>query len=659
MNETPLFDSIHTALTVVPVARRHSTATRDKDDFVSLLREVDPGPAKTLDVDLKRLRTCEAIQHVPIIGVCGMMNSGKSSLVAHFLSDEGRKRTLIGDFREEGTHRFVLWVPKSWSSDPIRRTELGAFLKGTFDTNLEELSSDPDDAARQYNARSERTIEFGVPLLAFDPELDSHGLALLDCPDIQRSHDTAKKEKTAEIRKQALARATRLCSAFIVVSSAKQQEDEDLKDVFDALNSGISSLPVYYVSTMVNPIQMDSVNQDVEKRLVELGVHDRVRRKFGSPQLVGVPPSGYPKGVEYKDLAGELEDIRLICGELEPSELQRGFVDDLIKKLRSSFHSGRDRIMEHQRANQNIIHQGRGELMKFLDNTFSRSGKGLSPLYSKEVVGLLMGSIAKTAPWYLQPSFWVAGSFKWMMEGLGSGWDWVTNQLSAFKLKSDKEGAIKDPKHLGTVTPQQFSLCFLGKNWIPADTSEATLIKVWNLSINTIAREDSLIDTETMRLDLDKKMSTIWNSVGFWNKFWATASLPLVLAGGFAVILFAPLDLGGTAVLYAASMSEIMLALGLGVATGTASSLALDRAVEQHAARPQHSALFAMLQDRMGIPRASLQELCGMPENRDLQLTDSKVGAKEVLIHTLAEPIVRVDSESLRRIEMTITGVGD
>jgi len=88
-----------------------------RESFVHALRRLDPQAAEQLLASGRRLHTAEQLVDWPTVAVAGMLNSGKTSLVATFLSPPGRARTLRGNSNDQGTHRFVLWLPKAWQSD--------------------------------------------------------------------------------------------------------------------------------------------------------------------------------------------------------------------------------------------------------------------------------------------------------------------------------------------------------------------------------------------------------------------------------------------------------------------------------------------------------------------------------------------------------------
>lgn len=651
MNESPLAGTLRDALTRVSIGRRHSSNLSDRTSFLEILKEIDEKAAERITGDLDRFEDLERLGHTPILGVCGMQNSGKSTLVAHHLSVNGRKRILVGEFSQEGTHRFVFWAPQSWEDDPERKTALEQFIGKAFDRMPEKLAANPQKAAEQYNARNARTEEFGVPLLAFDPALDNLGLAILDCPDIQRSLNPEARERTAHLRKKALAKAARLCSCFFIVSEVTQQEDESLRSVFDAIEAEQTGLPIFYICTKAGISRLHSVRVDVVDRLEAIGVRQKVSRIFASPRLAEVPDTGYPEEVQYHDLDGELKDIAEVSRYLDVSHLQRQFLDDLKSKVSADFDIGKSALQKHYEANGRTTAAVRERLLKFLDTEFYRGKGGLSPFYTRATVSELMHSLSRTAPWYLKASMWTARGFQKTKDGLGRGWEWINQKMDPLRRQKRKESGI--PQNLGKVTTDSFVLSFEGQSWIPPETGEETLQEIWNSCLRVVANDD-IINEKNLRLDLDEKMAAIWEDVSWGRKAVAVASPLAILSGAVLTVLVAPIDMGGSAVVFAASASELLLAAGLGGAAGAAASVALDKCVEKHAARPQHSAVLAMLQDRMGVPRATEKELRMMEENKVIKLNESNVPPKDALIHVLKEPVILLDGKALASIEQAL-----
>jgi hypothetical protein len=638
-------------LTGLSIGERYFAEASPRTSFLEILQDIDPESAEILTKSMERYEGLERLGHTPILGVCGMQNSGKSTLVAHHLSSAGRKRVLVGDFSEEGTHRFVFWAPQSWEADAERKNALEQFIGNAFGGIPELLSADPAKAAEQYNARTARTEEFGVPILAFDPALDDLGIAILDCPDIQRSFDSNSKEPTAHLRRIALGKASRLCSCFFVVSEVTQQEDEKLRAIFDAIEAEQTGLPVFYVCTKVHRARMDSVYADVLDRLDSIRVRDKVRSFFASPRLETAPETGYPRGVEYRNLQEKGQSIEALCNGLEASRLQSLFLADLQDKIAADFSNGEGELRAHDGFNQQIIQDVRKTLLKFLDNEFHRGESGLSPFYTKEIVSTIMDSLARTAPWYLKPSMWVPGVFRWTMGVLKKGKDRIASSI--LKRQKKERSKIEKSKHIKKVKSKNFALCFEGRSYIPAVVDEAQLEEIWESSVSALGEQD-VHQADELRIDLDEKMKAVWKEVPFRKKALAGRNLLVVLAGGLLAALLLPLDGGGSFAVYAVTVKELMLAVGLSGLAGTEAAFALSKTIEDYAARPQHSAILAMLQDKMGVPRASTAELQAMPENKKIELNDSDIPRKDALIHVLKEPVILLDEDALAAIKETV-----
>ncbi len=94
--------------------------TEGRESFLGTLRRIDePAAAKLLTAG-RQLHTAAKLIDRPTVAVAGMLNSGKTSLVANFLSEQGRARTLRGNNNDQGTHRFVLWLPQWPVDEPDR-----------------------------------------------------------------------------------------------------------------------------------------------------------------------------------------------------------------------------------------------------------------------------------------------------------------------------------------------------------------------------------------------------------------------------------------------------------------------------------------------------------------------------------------------------------
>ncbi|MEL7266632.1 MAG: hypothetical protein AAFP69_17745, partial [Planctomycetota bacterium] len=111
--------------------------------FLAALRQMDSSAAGAIELAGHQLQMSSVLAQYPTLAVAGMLNSGKTSLVATFLSENGRDRTLRGVGDAEGTHRFVLWLPQAWRADTSVWDLLMQRIGSAIGNSPEILSDDP------------------------------------------------------------------------------------------------------------------------------------------------------------------------------------------------------------------------------------------------------------------------------------------------------------------------------------------------------------------------------------------------------------------------------------------------------------------------------------------------------------------------------------
>ena len=212
---------------------------------------------------LGQLSIFEQVSHCPVVAITGLLNAGKSSLLATYLSEAGRARVLRGVGNQQGTHRFVIWMPQVWWSQPELLSTLISFLTSVFGHPPEQLSDDINLAQQQYNGQvftssllagverpelAAARDPIAVPLIARDSGLDRLKLGLVDCPDIQTgfldnpTSDLRGGELAASRRSQ-LSKIGRLCSAFVIVSKLSSLHDEGLLQLLTTLRDAMPGVP--------------------------------------------------------------------------------------------------------------------------------------------------------------------------------------------------------------------------------------------------------------------------------------------------------------------------------------------------------------------------------------------------------------------------------
>ena len=222
-----------------------------RESYLSALKRLQPTVASEVLAAGRRLYSAEKLVNWPTVAISGMLNSGKTSLVATFLSDKGRARTLRGDNNDQGTHRFVLWLPAAWRKDSDLWGLLMSRIGDSIGQPPEMLAEEPVEAHRQYSNHDGSEDELRVPLVATDPALEQAGIGLLDCPDIVS--DEAFGLGSPEIRRELLGRAATLCSAFMVVTSAESSRDAALGNLLRIASDLMPGIPRLLAVNKIRP----------------------------------------------------------------------------------------------------------------------------------------------------------------------------------------------------------------------------------------------------------------------------------------------------------------------------------------------------------------------------------------------------------------------
>ena len=187
------------------------------------------------------------VAECPIVAVLGQLNGGKSSVVATFLSEQGRRRVPRGFGDAQGTHRFVYWLPQSWLQDEGKQETLLELLDRAHGTAPDFLPEDAQAAAELYASGYDRPELLGVPLIAGDPKLDNLGFALLDCPDVQ----TREAGPVSKTRLDFVAAAAGICSAVLFVITYDQLRDRHMAAALERVRRAAYGVPLYVLVNRV------------------------------------------------------------------------------------------------------------------------------------------------------------------------------------------------------------------------------------------------------------------------------------------------------------------------------------------------------------------------------------------------------------------------
>jgi hypothetical protein len=600
-------------------------------------------PLDDLLADWKALRAL-ASAPAPIIGVMGLLNAGKSSLVKQFLSPEGRSRVLCGTGSHQGTHRFVFWLPKAWQDDSAIMMAFREMLESAFGNQIEELSADPERAAAQYNGNGDIAASFGIPLIAFDPALDGYGFCLLDCADFERKHPGAPDFEITGIRVDFVRRASKLLSAVMVLGErskaaaevlllpfTKTQEEMDGKSTRTTAELGLSGIPVFLLLNQLNfheesPEQMLH-DEEVKRLMARLGAqrifvayHGRLDRAreviphiFLTPDYdPGLPcffePAGDAGGnapaavAENRVLAHHLRQLRPAALWAARRKSKAAELADALTRLDKRL---RERLLEHHQA----LSAKRESLIEFIrDQVRSRDNELAFPLLP-EAVASITEAIADTAPWYAKPAMWASQGVKHTLEFTKSARNLVglgTRLSDPGKLV--REGAENFKRNaartdLRSFEPVDWARRSRNQKFMPDEVSEHELTRSW-----TAVRDAAM----ELKIELDPKKTRefaalLWGQLSWSKKLILAATGPLLLIGAMASVLFAMFDGGSTTIFLFFSLKELLLALGLGgaaVATTVKGGERLEAYLIERAGIPFYERLLRAALDVFGLPLA-------------------------------------------------------
>ncbi len=576
------------------------------------------------------------LEQVPIVGVCGTVNSGKSTLVAGFLSEDGRRRVLVGELDAEGTHRFVFWLPASWRENGLGEA-VADMVRSATGTEPENLAEDPATAAVQYNAAQDRTHEFNIPLIAYDERLEEADIAFLDCPDTQRSLDEATEEFTAALRLERLKTIAPMCSAFVVVASMALKGTEEVGKVFKAIAASASEAPLYFVLNMTKTDEVARYVPEAVRTLDRWGMSARVRRNYLSPFIHTDDPHAKVFAVvtSMDDKRSRLEDLGK---ELDPAELQRRHRKSCVAHLKSLLEEVGDRTSQKYQEDRKLLVDARDRVCSFLAQALIDSKGNPRALEFNEAARQMAESIQRTAPLGIRIA---QAPGKWLRERFPK------------KMRRDASGAERES--FAKIKLSDFSGFTLGSRFLRPEVTAKALDKVWKLASDAVIAEGRNITLDPQ--EMDEMTRRMWKEIPPQKKL----GLLINVAAAAAVIAVAgflfPLD-GG--VFFVLGGKEILGALLGGSLAGLLSygpeARKLVTKFERECARPQLDSLYAGLADGLGIPR----DLDGLPKLKRNgkvchEFQESKLATLPDLIGVLGHPLICLDETAWKEMMNTLT----
>lgn len=645
----------------------------------------------------RRTRFDSLIRHVrllnselPVIAVAGLLNSGKSSVVASFLSVSGRTRVLRGLNKEDVTQRFVLWCPLAWKQDEERRSALAEVLGEIFSGGLELLSEEGDKAHIQYNGLSEGA-EFETPLVGYDEGLNAMGFALLDCPDVERPHPGASGTNTRRMRLAVLKRASSIASALLVVADhGKTAMEEFANTVTEVLNE-MPGIPAWLLvnccsceteyppDKIVNDVQADSTLRGVY--LAYNYLHDAERWRECTPSPL-------------HDLRTERAVERLpafYLAEPDPARNPPAPVDEarflrhLPEQMQSQGGVGAPLRALHSKRLVVEAAETEQELRLHVEQAFKRTRKQWESLLQVCFKGLLDGkgqlvvpltgdtaeriqsALIKSAPLMdrlkLKSALVLGRVAGWVKSRVSDLKNWVVGLFSKELNKSVKNmiARVDTQRFVDEMVRESFALDVLPDN--------QKRLHVWQTVLTAHHRHapDQLEEAE-----LVDALTEVWQKRRLTEKVFELAA-PLALVALLLAFAFAHVDGGATLGLVAAkiglptmafvgpamatsivgylSVSELLIALGVAAAVMPVAGWKIESLMRDRLALPALSNLFACACDAFGLPRRIGKEPTVTIRGRDLKLPNPSTERGLPVIRILDEAVWEMHDESWKELQ--------
>ena len=656
-----------------------------RESFLTALRRKDAEAEKNVLAAGRQLHAASKLVGFPTLAIAGMLNSGKTSLVASFLSDKGRARTLRGSSNEEGTHRFVLWLPSAWKSDP----ELWGLLMSDFADAVGEppemLAEDPIEAHKQYNNRDGESITLEIPLVATDKGLDEAGIGLLDCPDIVS--DEAFGLGSPEMRRELLGKAATFCSAFMVVSSAESSRDSTLGDLLRIAADLMPGIPRLLAVNKVRPRQTpDQVLEtfgplarghgietvyaaydfDVPASKPFIPASDEAIAAALDPNTDSLPVFFSVSTDPDDNPPAAIDPDRLLMelpGRLDRSESSEKFILARQYSLRTAVwengfaqvdRDADESVAETEKARRCLLD---ASLEFFAHREAGGKVLELRLHQSERIVKQLSESFALTAPWYARWGVRMNGAVQRFLGGAG---DFI-RQLTPSAIAKKTAGEIKDKfrkgEYGGLMTPDrlQFALDRYGcsyslTHWFD-ERGQIQLPDQWDeaaeAAITRYERDDfTMLDPKR----LDDAVKQMWAEVPVRKKLTAGLTPLAAMLAAFGGVLMIPLDFG-TTVIASASIPELLAAIGLTTLSTLWAGGQNTRNVGQQAARQQLADFHAVLCDTFGVARDKETRTLVVAEKKQT-LPDSQITRREPVGPTLA--IYRVRDEFRQELQRIV-----
>lgn len=659
-------------------------------DFLESLRRTVSSPggkpqvlADEIEQLLVQLDSVHQLGQSPLIAVSGLLNSGKSSLIASFLSPGNRKRVLVGMSNQQGTHRFVIWLPATWQQQTIVWQRWLKQLKQIFGHAPEWLSRDPQIAYAQYNgqsfpecsaengshsdapnaetrnaeARGKETLReaissgneslstaptdistLSIPLLATDAALDTLGVGLIECPDIQTgifgtcASTPWDDSDLPEYRRRLLSSAAKLCSAFIVVTKLRDLHDRQAERLLTTLKESMPGLPRilainlvrrrYAPSEILAEARVTMERFQIDRLYAAYDFRGELERDRLPPipeEFASIATRGEPmEHPVFFRLDRHLPDDRAprpapddyllrLGKQLNQSEMVQAWRGTLALQLQQHLLAGRDELVrlstQQQRNLDEMRHQIANAILSMIavrDDLGRATDVRLQT--SKQILRQINNSLHRTAPWWAWPSLMVDKTVAWTKESVTSAAKSVMPVAAMQQSLKGVKDWFKQSDRTQVMTADRLRKEL--RQQLPLDSYSDWSDEKWlNTCQSILDRFENENQTLLPEQQLDAWAKSIWENMPLRKRI-TTGLVPVAtLFAPLAAVLFIPVDFGGSTVLVFASLKELVAAAGVAGAWAAFSGNPTPAVAEQEAAWQQFGDLVAIAMDTLGVPR--------------------------------------------------------
>ncbi len=493
-----------------------------------------------------------------------------------------------------------------------------------------------------------------VPLIATDPQLDRWGLALMDCPDIQTGlwqneladlgtdPDATVAEASANRasrRATILAQSMRLCSAFLVVTTANGMHDQLIFDLLTGMQRTVPAVDRmllinrvprrYLASEIVHEVKQSFATFDLRRIYMAYNFEGPLNRERIPAAPAAMENGDLPLPVFFRvdrspvaqppDKISDDDFLTSIGSQVDRGKLMNSCRKSVLQQYTNSLKEAWSRIQQES--------QGREERLKrvwqmmaeacygFSRQPSSNSSESSMRLHaSREIVSQLSDSLERTAPFWAKPGRKILRIAQSTRDQIGTTVSklnpsaWLGGKVEAAveaaqgRFRRGENGKVVTADALADLLLQaDYRGDFRGMQDNPGPLRQC--------SQRIIDRFQAESQTRLNDQDLDRYTTTLWSQMSWKQRFMAGVAPSALIFGPLVAVVTLPFDFGGSSVLVLASMKELLLAGGLGLGAAFLSFDMMPKLAESQVAWQQLSDLFAVGCDEIGVPRPTQEQL--------------------------------------------------